>query len=238
MIVNHTSSGWLIITQRSHALLSAQICAQWKKDKQPDRWIDTLMATAEHDDANNELEKQDILEENGTPKNYRKNSFDKGYCDKLLNMAMTRGRYITLLISRHIQFLYGDERNAKSYCKGLQKLESSWLKEANCTRDEINKSYKLLEFCDAFSLLICENVIQPEERKIEISNGPDGKPYQVFLRKGEGLIVSPWPFEVENFTVYYETRLLQQLSFKSASVFKKAFHSVPVNMCKMLISKR
>ncbi len=123
MIVNYTEEGWLIISQRSHGLLAAQICAYWNKDNQPIRWIETLIATAEHDDANNELEKSGLLEENGGPKNFKMIPFEKEYCDGLLNRAVTKGRYIALLISRHIQFLYGKDPAAKPYCSALQKKE-------------------------------------------------------------------------------------------------------------------
>jgi hypothetical protein len=53
MIVNYIEPGWQIITQRSHGLLAAQICAQWKNNNQPKRWVETLIATAEHDDVYN-----------------------------------------------------------------------------------------------------------------------------------------------------------------------------------------
>ncbi|WP_442591393.1 DUF3891 family protein [Pedobacter sp. AW31-3R] len=69
MIVNYTESGWQIITQRSHGLLAAQICAHWCKDNQPERWVDTLTATAEHDDVYNEFENDDLLNDNGGPVN-------------------------------------------------------------------------------------------------------------------------------------------------------------------------
>ncbi len=238
MVVNYTEEGWLIITQRSHGLLASQICAFWKKDNQPDRWIETLIATAEHDDANNELEKSDLLEENGGPKNFKMVPFQKDYCDGLMNNAMTKGRYIALLIARHIQFLYGEIPEAKSYCRSLQKQEKLWLKETKATRSEIDKSYRLLEFCDAFSLLICQNLIPAENRKIEISIGPDGKPYELFTGDDKQLIVSPWPFELETFKVNYETRVLGQLSFKDVTEFRKVFLAAPVNLCEVIVSRK
>src|SRR5690606_11263175 len=181
MIVNYTSSGWSIITQRSHGLLAAQICTHWKKDDQPERWVETLIATAEHDDANNEFDKEELLEENGGPTNFKMVPFEKGYCDNLLKMALGKGRYIGLLISQHIQCLYGKDPAAKSYCSNLRKKEKIWMSEAKTTPTDIRNSYKLLEFCDAFSLLICQQSIQPENRKIEISNGPDGKSHELYM---------------------------------------------------------
>src|SRR5690606_22195810 len=142
-----------------------------------ERWVETLIATAAHDDASNEFDKEDLLEENGGPTNFKMVPFEKEYCDNLLKMALGKGRYIGLLISHHIRFLYGKDPAAKSYCSDLRKKEKLWLSEAKATPTEISKSYQLLEFCDALSLLICQQLIQPEKRKIEISEGPDDKPY-------------------------------------------------------------
>ncbi len=237
MIVNYTEAGWFIVTQRSHGLLAAQICAQWKKNQQPKRWVETLVATAEHDDAHQEMEQEDLLEETGGPKNFKAIPFDEGYCEKLLSLSLGKGRYIALLISRHIHFLYGQDPLAKSYCENLKRREKKWMKEARTTSEEIDKSYQLLEFCDALSLLICQQAVQPENRKIEISKGPDGKSYQLRATDNQQLTVSPWPFEADAFTVNYESRLLEQLTFKNTEDFKQLFFNAPVDLHEITFSK-
>ena len=237
MIVNYTEAGWLIVSQRSHGLLAAQICAQWKKNRQPQRWVETLIATAEHDDAHYELEREDLLEETGGPKNFKAIPFEEAYCEKLLNLALSKGRYIALLISHHIRFLYGQDPHAKPYCRDLREREKKWIKEARTTREEIDKSYQLLEFCDALSLLICQQEVQPENRMIEISKGPDGKTYQLRSTDKQQLTVSPWPFEPHTFTVTYESRLLEQLTFSNPEEFKKVFYSAPVGLHEIVFLK-
>lgn len=243
MIVNHTAEGWLVITQRAHGLLAGQICAHWRKDMQPTQWFDTLIATTEHDDAHNELDKEDLLDENGGPKdfkmkNHRKGNFDPEFCDGLLKRAVTKGRYIALLIARHIHFLYEDEKEAQAYCKALKKKESIWLNEADCKKEDVDKSYQLLEFCDAFSLLICEQKLPPEGRKMEISDGPDGKAYLLHVNDKEQIVVSPWPFEEVAFTISYETRLLKQLVFKNNDEFLKVFNAAPVTINAVQITEK
>ena len=237
MIVNYTEAGWLIVTQRSHGLLAAQICAQWKKSQQPERWVETLIATAEHDDAHFELERQDLLEETGGPKNFKAIPFDEAYCERLLNLSLAKGRYIALMIARHISFLYGQDPHAQSYCSDLKKREIKWIKEANTKAEEVDKSYQLLEFCDALSLLICQQAVQPEKRNIEISKGPDGKSYQLSAKDNQQLTVSPWPFEPDTFTVSYESRLLTQLTFTDSEEFKALFFSAPVDLHQVIFSK-
>jgi hypothetical protein len=94
MIVNYSPTGWEIITQRSHGLLAAQICAQWRSDDQPERWVETLIATAEHDDVYNEFENENLLNENGGPVHFEATGFEKDYCQRLMGMAETKSAYI------------------------------------------------------------------------------------------------------------------------------------------------
>jgi len=71
MIVNYSAEGWEIITQRAHGLLSAQIAMQWRKKDRPERWTETVLAIADHDDAQIELEANDLLTPLGGPVNYK-----------------------------------------------------------------------------------------------------------------------------------------------------------------------
>lgn len=237
MIVNYTEQGWSIILQRSHGLLAAQICGHWRKNMQPKRWVETLIAVAEHDDADNELSYADLIHKNGGPKNFKMDDFDIGRCERLIELALGKGRFIGLLISRHIQFLYGNMPAGKKYCKTLKKRETGWLKEADVSSEEIAASYELLEFCDAFSLLICQNLIPPENRKMEISTGPDGTKYELARSENGNIVVDPWPFEYDEFQVNYETRLVEQLSFKSSKEFQSALAKTPVEQNIVTISK-
>jgi hypothetical protein len=230
MIVNYTEKGWQIILQRSHGLLAAQICAHWKKDNQPGRWVETLMATGEHDDANEELANPEINPGTGGPTNFKMKAFDVGYCDRLLELAFAKGRYIGMLIARHIHFLYKEDQASKSYCEKLKQNEDKWLAEAGATSEEIAASYELLEFCDAFSLIICQGLMQPENRKMEISSGPDGLSYELTMPEPGKLCVTPWPFEQKSFQVNYESRCIGQLTFKNAAELKKKLNAADVQL--------
>ncbi|QRR00275.1 DUF3891 family protein [Dyadobacter sandarakinus] len=237
MIVNYTAEGWSMIMQRSHGLLAAQICAQWKKEDQPARWVDTLIATAEHDDANEELSMPEINPETGGPKNFKMKPFDEEYCDRLLNMAFAKGRYVGLLIARHIRFLYRDEPTAGKYCEQLEQKEAEWITEAGTTEKAVAASYELLEFCDALSLIMCQDLIPPEGRKMEISNGPDGTTYQLFRAENGDLAVQPWPFEPASFEVSYESRCISQLSFKRPEALRDLLQQANARLHAFTFSK-
>ncbi len=227
MIVNYTESGWEIITQRAHGLLAAQICARWRKDKQPERWVETLIAAAEHDDVYNEFDNKDLLNDSGGPVHFKQTAFKVDYGERLIQMAEIKSAYMALLTSRHIQFVHGSDPKAEKFISDLKKRERRWLMASGSTKKEADLGYELLEFCDAFSLLICQGLIQPEQRKVEISNGPDGRAYQMYASE-KGLVIEPWPFEPNGFQVAWESRTLSQLVFKSTAEFRQAMKKAAV----------
>lgn len=237
MIINYTEEGWEIITQRSHGLLAGQICAQWKISERPGRWVETLIATAEHDDVFNEFDINPLLTSTGGPIDFAMTKFDPKACSRMIDMALTKSRFIALLFARHIAFTHGEEPLAKKYLAGLKKLEKQWLKDAQLSVSEINDAYSLLEFCDAFSLLICQNVIPPEKRRIEIGQGPHGRSYEFFQDEDGRLIVSPWPFEVGSFEVAYERLLLSSMTYKTDDDFRDALRKAKVRSECIIFSK-
>jgi len=240
MIVNYQENGWQIISQRAHGLLAGQFCFYWKNDMRPERWLETIIATAEHDDAFNEFVNDDnLINENGGPVNFKMRDFEEAKCDELLQLALSKSRYIALLTSRHIQFLYrnSDQEKAVTFCKMLEKWDRKWLKETGLTKEEITKAYAILEWCDALSLLICQQMIQPENRKIEISGGPDNLQYQLWTKNESVLTISPWPFVTDNFSITYESKLVSKLTFNDVKEFREDLKDAPLKIHTFQISK-
>ncbi|HEY5464044.1 MAG TPA: DUF3891 family protein [Hanamia sp.] len=227
MIVNYTKKGWQVVTQRAHGILAAQLAAEWKISERPGRWMDTLLAIAEHDDAEEELDGQNLLTRGGGPLNFNMKEFDQAYYEKLSLLTITKNRYIALLISLHIEFLCRKEAEtnikAKSFLKEQGILRQKWMHELNLKEKEVLRIYDLLEWCDACSLLLCQDLVQPEKRKLEISTGPNKKPYFVLQAGDQKLTVTPWPFETAKFVVRFEWRLMDQLQFTSSAEFRKEF---------------
>lgn len=226
MIVNYTNKGWEIVTQRAHGLLAAQIAMHWAVKERPQRWTETILAIAEHDDARTELESDELLTPQGGPLNFDMQLFNPDHCRLMFNNSLSKSRYIALLTSMHMVFLFKKEESTnpqvKPFLKEQKKLQKQWFKELNIEPDEARCIYHLLEWCDAFSLLLCRHEVQPEERSIEISQGPDGTTYHL-LSKGNHLTVTPWPFEDNFFELRLEKRIIPQLQFKSNEEFKEEF---------------
>lgn len=237
MIVNYTESGWEIITQRSHGLLAAQICAHWNKADQGRYWVETIVATAEHDDVYNEFENQDLINAQGGPVNFKMTGFKKEYAFRLIQMAETKGAWIALMVSRHIQFVHGKDPKALTFINELKKREKIWMKILSVSPSEISSAYRLLEFCDAFSLLICQHAIQPEQRKMDISTGPDRVVYSAWEKSAQVMEVDPWPFEIDKFKLSYESRTITQLSFKDVSEFRKIVFETPAVLQELIIKR-
>ncbi|RZK19504.1 MAG: DUF3891 family protein [Pedobacter sp.] len=235
MIVNYNSKGWQITTQRAHGLLAGQICARWKLANQPERWFDTLVATTEHDDVYNEFERKPLIDDNGAPINFTETSFDLEACQKQIDMALTKSRFITLLISRHIDFTHGEDPLAVDFISMLKNNEKKWIREAGVTKIDVDRAYELLEFCDAFSLLICQDQVPPENRLLEISKGPDGKSYQLHEESGS-IVVDPWPFTTDEFVLTYEVRSLKQLKFEDDEQFCEALKKALIKVKQIKVS--
>lgn len=232
MIVNYTGKGWKVITQRAHGILAAQIAFHWKKSERPERWMETLLAIAEHDDAEAELEGENLVTSVGGPLNYDMKCFDKFHCEKLSRLTQTKNQFIALLTSLHMEFLYGKEAqtnpDADSFLKQQAELRKKWRYKLKITKGESLRIYDLLEWCDACSLLLCEEALQPEKREIEVSTGPDKKTYHLLKINQTTITVIPWPFETRKFKINFEWRLIEKLHFSSSAEFRKEFLKAPI----------
>ena len=233
MIVNYKENGWEIITQRAHGVVAAQLAFHWRKKDQPSRWVETLLAIAEHDDAENELDGENLITGTGGPLNFAMKRFDLAHANKLASLTITKSRYIALLTSMHMTFLYGKDQGdiagARAFLEEQKRLQERWRKELGLSKEEVLRIYDLLEWCDALSLLICKGDMQPEQRGLEISTGPDKKMYRLVQVNEATLSVEPWPFEQDSFTINYETRMIPQIQFDSSEAFRKAFLEAEVS---------
>lgn len=232
MIVTYKEAGWQVVTQRSHGILAAQLGAQWRTQDRPARWIDTLLAIAEHDDAEVELDGENLLTPTGGPLNFDMKVFDLAHCEKMSMLTQTKNRYIALLTSLHMEFLYrrdaADDTNAKKFLKSQRTLREKWRKALHLTEAETLRIYDLMEWCDACSLLLCQCRLQPENRKLQISTGPDKKVYHLVQINDETISIEPWPFDTKNFDIRFEYRIIKQLQFASSADFRNAFLKAPV----------
>lgn len=216
-----------MVTQRTHGILAAQLGYQWKESERPERWVETILAIAEHDDAEVELGGQNLLTPNGGPLNFDMTVFELAKIEKLSLLTRSKNRYIALLTSLHMEFLYREDAaknvKAKAFLKKQTTLRRQWMKELKISEKEAMRIYDLMEWCDACSLLLCQDLVQPENRKLEISIGPDKRKYYLVQTGEKSITISPWPFETNKFKINFEWRLIKKLQFASSDEFREEF---------------
>ena len=227
MIVTYKEDGWDVITQRAHGILAAQIGYHWKAKEQPARWCETVLAIAEHDDAEVELSGEKLLTATGGPLDYSMKTFDLAHCRMLSMLTMTKSSYISLLTSLHMDFLYAKDATsdpkAKAFLKEQKLYRSVLARRLKIHEADYKKLYSILEWCDALSLLLCKGLVQPEKRIIEISTGPDERVYHLQQISEGMLTIEPWPFDTKSLELYVEKRSIPKLSFASALEFRDEF---------------
>lgn len=219
MIVNAISKGWEIIYQRAHGLLAVQFAHHWRKDQQPESWIETLAAITEHDDGQEPLHGHHHLTEAGSPKDFTLQEFDLFQAKKVTETAEYKSRWVALLISMHMSFLYEDLRGKSKEIEEFLDLQiykqKKWQQELRISSEKIQQAYNLLQWCDRCSLILSKNQLPEDEKSLEIFEGPDKRNYMIFQRKDQSLSVDPWPFQENHFKVWIETRELTKLHFKN-----------------------
>ncbi len=219
MIVKTHQKGWEISYQKAHGLLAMELGLHWTSAQRPPRFAETLAAILEHDDGFNDTEVH-ALTDLGAPLHFELLEYTLEQCRSVTVLTRQKSRWMALMVSLHMDFLYEEKRGQDPELDAFLNEEKAWrrryLRELGIGQDEARDVYRFVEWCDAFSLLLCLGKIQPEERKMEVSTGPDGTVHQVWQRADASLCVEPWPFEEDRFEVSVESRVVTQLQFDSA----------------------
>jgi len=239
MIVTSHNQGWKIITQRSHGLLAAMLAFQFEIDLPNEIIVPTLIAIAEHDDGVAETKERKNLTDAGAPRHFLVDDgaakTDLKQYQNVMELATSKSQINALLTSMHLSFIFSDHVNGKdklmdNFLKDQEKNRKQLLKNINFDNQFAEHLYRFVEWCDAFSLLICMDKIQPEGRKMEISESPDGVINQVFYKENNVITVTPWPFKQDRFIVFYEYKIIEQLKFTSVEEFDE--------ICKTTVPQR
>ncbi len=246
MIVISHQKGWKIINQRSHGLLAAMIGYQYEIDLPNDIIVPTLIAIAEHDDGVAETLQHKNLTKAGAPRHFLvKSESDKIDLKQYLNvmeLATAKCQLNAFLTSMHIDFVVGElddtqSKNMNAFLKNQKKNRNAIVKRLDIDQNYAERLYRFVEWCDAFSLLICMDKIQPEGRKMEISKSPDDDMNQTYYKKEKVITVEPWVFKNDNFKVFYEYKIIEQLKFDSIEQFDEICKNTAIQREDFIISK-
>ena len=246
MIVSSHQNGWKIITQRSHGLLAAMIAYQYSIDLPVEVIVPLLVAVSEHDDGVTETLADQNLTAAGAPRSFTvangNHITNLTPLRSLMEISNAKSQLNGLLNSLHIKFLY-DRDNRKTdkgldrFLKDQEKYRTAVLKNLHLTKKDADGLYRILEWCDACSLLICLDKIQADEKKMEIAESTDGDMSRVHYKPNKDICVEPWPFKSTSFNVFYEYKIVEQLQFKSIENFNEVCKATKVQQQVFTFSK-
>ncbi|MCA9257764.1 MAG: DUF3891 family protein [Planctomycetales bacterium] len=221
MIVTSVESGWEIVFQETHGLLAAQLAQKLKKRWRPREWTQTVAAILTHDDHKQPFNARHYVTKLGAPRDFTLVSMSAAErlaeAERRIAHSTRKHRWIGLLMSRHVEHLYGGESGVSAKMKRLlrneQKRRKATLQAIGLGEAELEHAYSLLQWCDRCSLILTRGEIPAMERRIEITHTLDDKRSYLKQRSDGTLAVKPWPFEEDELTVSAEVRLLEQLAF-------------------------
>ncbi|MGV9003191.1 DUF3891 family protein [Flavobacterium sp.] len=246
MIVLSHNKGWKIINQRSHGLLAAMIAYQYDIDLPNDIMVPTLIAIAEHDDGVAETLENKNLTDAGAPRHFLvSDESSKTELKQYLNvmeLSTAKSQLNALLTSMHLNFIFadkidGDDKILSTFLKEQEKNRKYILKNIEIDKNYAERLYRFVEWCDAFSLLICLDKIQPDGRKMEISVGPDGAVNQTYYKEKNVITAEPWVFKKKSFQVFYEYKIVDQLKFSSVEEFNEVCKNTRIQREDFIFSK-
>jgi hypothetical protein len=233
MIVNLLADGWEVIYHRAHALLAAQLAGQWRKSDSPERLYETIAAISHHDDLEREWEGKQLTEA-GAPMDFTLDS--DASLDKFkeqITSARYRGRWVTLLTSKHICFLTQNQKGIKEWDEFLDaqmELQEQYGKALGINKTNVERAYQFMRWCDRLSLILAQRKLPDAGRALEITSGIDGQRYDVRQLDNGCVTVEPWPFEAKEFTVNVEACHLSELKYESNEALISALQQAPIQV--------
>lgn len=232
MIVNQSEAGWDIIFQRAHALLAGKIAMQWKVSERPEPWADVLSAIVDHDDGQRDWQTRAHLTDAGAPLDFTYQKLDFAQAKRTVNNARYRSRWIALLTSMHTSALYeplrGTDQELNQFLDEQQDYQQKLRRNVGIRKEQAEKMYRMVFFCDACSLVLCKNEVPGNGNRLELAPNPDRQTAYIFQRDNQQLSIDPWPFEADAFAVDVDVFRLRQLSFKEDQELYEALDQAEV----------
>ncbi|OKL41006.1 DUF3891 family protein [Pontibacter flavimaris] len=241
MIVNQIPEGWEVIYQQAHGILAAELAYRLRPELQCAHWVETLVAIANHDNRQRTWRGKDGLTPAGAPADFMLQPNTLAQARALMHAVRFQGRWVALLTSLHMSYLYegrrGERKATDSFLDEQQELQKSCLKSLGISQKQAAQAYALMQWCDRLSLILCRNELPADERALEITTGPDGKPYFVKQVQTRAVHVEPWPFAQKEFEVQVEYRVLTQLQYKNDKELAQALHQAEVKYKRWKLQK-
>ncbi|MEP0714081.1 MAG: DUF3891 family protein, partial [Algoriphagus sp.] len=180
--------------------------------------LDGLSAITDHDDSQADWHKSDNLTDAGAPLDYRQAGQMKiKEVKKMIENCLHKSAFMTLMVSMHCLSIYKDQKGkaVKSFMDDQKDLCQFIQSHLHVTNADAEKSYRILRFCDELSLMLCQQDIPTNSRKIQLEPLPGIEENFIHLDENGILRLDHWCFESSEFTLsgeYYRTKKLSYTS--------------------------
>jgi hypothetical protein len=84
--------------------------------------------------------------------------------------------------------------------------------------------------------MICQGSIPPAGRKLEVNKTINDRCYYVYYKNDE-VVLDPWPFEKDSFTLHYEKKLLEKGSFENNPELASEIEKAPPQLVSIPFAK-
>ncbi|MCC9136519.1 DUF3891 family protein [Pontibacter silvestris] len=242
MIVNTVPEGWEVIYQQAHGILAAQLAYSLKPELHCPHWVETIVAIANHDNRQKHWRGKDGLTPAGAPADFTLLPATLEQAKELMHAVRFESRWVTLLTSMHMSFLYESQRDRSKanelFLDEQLAIQKSCRQSLHISKEEAEKAYAVLQWCDSLSLILCRNELPAAERVLEIASGPDGKTYFANQLVNQAVHVTPWPFVKDELEVQVEYRVLRKLQFNDDAELIEALHLAEVRYKNWIFSSK
>jgi hypothetical protein len=249
MIYREVDSGWVVITQPAHALVSGRLAALWGNEQfvEPYPRDAVVLATTIHDIGWSPWDANPPLHPDGRPVNFLETTLEDTHAvwERGVAQATLYNPYSALMVSMHATLVYTRRRarwtdppeKRPELDKRLRKLEQYqaetrsrlqhhplYAKAVDPVR--VHANYRILRSCDLLSLEICTRALSDGMIEDVPADSPDKritinyKPCDVYT-----LALDPYPFSVPEVVVQVEARLLDKHTFPDNGTFQATLAS-------------
>lgn len=235
MIVNLQPGGWEVIYQPAHGLLAVKLASHWRLSERGSYWTELLAAITQHDNHQKAFSGANYLNAIGAPADFLiAGGSPLEQAQQVVAEASYQGRYVALLTSMHTTHIYAAKREGdRAFADFLDEQEAQqrvWRRALSVTKRDAEKDYAIMGWCDRCSLILCQNELPSEGRRLEVAATPEGVHSYIWRREDETLGVDPWPFEDTPFEVSVEAKELTQLHFDGDEALRATLMGAPTQV--------
>lgn len=247
MLHRQEPTALVVISQPAHAWISGCIARAWGNDRfgsfAPKQEV--CLGVEQHDIGWLLWETMPTLNpKTGYPHNFMEvpTEVHLGIWSNAKQLALSYGRYVTLLVSLHGTGLYERFRSWQNSPK-LSDLVSAFLKEEKAfqaqlidklqhdpnyapyvTPEVIERNRSLVAIWDAFSLAVCMRRREQQFDRVPTASGETKLTLTLLDDESNQIEVSPWPFQQNEVKLVYEGRMLQD-KFTDQTAMRDALES-------------